>query len=439
MSKPKREDRVESELVFVKASDVKIMPPEFVLDGMAIKGGLAVVQGEPKQGKSMLLAMQIANALGDDKLINAGMEKPGQVIAMFDEDACTFTVVPRLKAAGVSDEGLSRVHFLKSALSVYADTTKSKRMFSFAQDMKALRKEIERRSQDGPVYVFIDPLLNYCSGTDVYKQTDVRQVLMPLAEMAEEFGATFVIVVHERKASEGKQRSSAIHLSNGSGAIPQSARLVWRVSKISPDEDCQIFEVLTVKNNLSRDTRGFRYEIKERMVQTEKGQHSFPYAELVGRVNRSADEALREMEALLGNGASTGRRALPNKTEQAMEFTLEQLKGGPLSVAVMEERAGGRHAPKTLVNARNRLKDEGIVSFDKFPSGSTLWFIVSKDGDKGTEGIDGHKGTEGIEDVSDSLNEYNKEPYDPEYPYTPDDIEDPQYCHDHEEVEDPTF
>ena len=91
--------------------------------------------------------------------------------------------MPRLKAAGAD---LDRVHIIKMVCEPDEDGQPQKRMFSLVTDLEMLRQKIIKIGNVAAV--LIDPITAYLGVDEVdsYRDTDVRAVLGPLKELAEE-------------------------------------------------------------------------------------------------------------------------------------------------------------------------------------------------------------------------------------------------------------
>ena len=91
------------------------------------------------------------------------------------EDDLGDTVVPRLTAAGAD---LSRILILNMVRE-----KGRKRMFSLISDLDLLRAKITEIDAKA---VLIDPVSAYLGKTDSFRQTEVRNVITPLADLASE-------------------------------------------------------------------------------------------------------------------------------------------------------------------------------------------------------------------------------------------------------------
>ena len=108
--------------------------------------------------------------------------------------------------------------------------------------------------------VVIDPIAAYCGNVDSHKNSDVRGLLAPLAELASRHRLAIVAVTHLSKSGGTK----AVYRAMGSLAFAAAARAVWAIVK-DPD-DPQRRLLLPAKLNLAQDPDGLAYRIQEGRV-----------------------------------------------------------------------------------------------------------------------------------------------------------------------------
>src|SRR5712664_1140227 len=158
-------------------------PNRFALGKIGILGGL------PDRGKGLIAAYMIARATrGDLWPCKEGRAVQGNVILLTAEDDIEDTVLPRLVGAGAD---LDRVHIIKMVRQ-----GDKRRMFNLVSDLELLRQKIAEVGN--VVLIFIDPVSAYMGvgKVDSYRTTDVRGVLGPLKELAEEMMAAIIGIMH---------------------------------------------------------------------------------------------------------------------------------------------------------------------------------------------------------------------------------------------------
>lgn len=248
------------------------------------------------------------------------------VILLSAEDAVDDTIRPRLDAAGAD---CSRV-FVAQMVQEWDEEGSHSRSFSLENDIDLLRNTIDQIRGAG--LIVIDPISAYLGGTDSHKNADVRAVLAPLAELAEESGAAIIVVSHLNKAS-----GSAMYRTVGSIAFVAAARAAWAVVKDQSDPARRL--VLPVKNNLGDDDSGLAYELRT----AENGAGYVAWEP--GKISVNVDEAL-------GRPEDAGTSAL----DDAIEWLESELSAGPVRVKELQTHAKQNgHSWRTVERAKKRL------------------------------------------------------------------------------------
>jgi putative DNA primase/helicase len=253
--------------------------------------------------------------------------------------------LPRLTAAGADAD---RIHFVNSAL-----IGGEAKHFSLVTDLRLLRKAIVRIGD--VVLVIIDPVSAYLGvgKVDGRSATDVRGVLTPLKDMAEELHVAVIGIAHFNKRDDIK---SALLRVSDSIAYVAAARHVYAVLDDPEDKDAKLF--LKAKNNLARDTKALRYGMSVKTVghDTKLGVDiNAPYI-----VWHPQHVEITANEAMQAAGGHTAKR-------EAREFLLERLEAGPAnSDDIVEEAKQEGIAEKTLRRAKKELgiksrKQQGSV------------------------------------------------------------------------------
>ena len=154
----------------------------------------------------------------------------GSVILLTAEDDAADTVRLRLDAMGAD---VSRIHLLEAVQIPVEDkdgkTTIHKRTFCLQLDVAALM-HAPPLIPDCRL-ISIDPLSAYLGKTDAHKNADVRGVLTPLIELAQERRIAVLGIDHLNKRGTGP----AIYRSMGSLAFVAAARAVWAVVRDKTD------------------------------------------------------------------------------------------------------------------------------------------------------------------------------------------------------------
>lgn len=228
-------------------ADVEPTPIDWLWYGRIALGKLTVIAGHAGLGKSFLtcdIAARVSAGLPWPDEVGACPQ--GDVLVLNAEDDPGDTIRPRLDAAGAD---VRRVHFIDGVDGMTAGEIDP---FDLARDSRILREHIEQTP--GVKLVTIDPVTAYVGQVDDHRNSEVRGLLRPLAELARDTGVAIVIVTHLNKGA-----GEAINRVIGSIAWGAAARAVWAVIRDPADADRRLF--LNIKNNLGLETLGLAYRI----------------------------------------------------------------------------------------------------------------------------------------------------------------------------------
>jgi len=294
---------------FVRPGDVAAEQVRWLWRGYIPLGKLAVVDGDPGLGKSMMmtdLAARISTgaAMPDG---SPGLDEPAGVLLLSAEDGIGDTITPRLTAAGaVMDRALVFDRFV---------AVDGERLPTL-DDLAAMEEGIEAV---GARLVVIDPLMAFLPPhVNAYRDQDVRRVLAPLSKLAERTGAAIVIVRHPNKAVG----MSALHRGGGSIGIIGAARSGLLVAPDPNDPEGPRRIIAVVKNNLAPPAPSLAYHIET----AENG---------AGRIVWEGPVAFtaNQLTAGLTDGKEQGARS------EAMDFLRDALGDSPQPVVAMKQAA----------------------------------------------------------------------------------------------------
>ena len=266
----------EDEFFGILLSDVKTHPIEWLWQGRIPLGKITILDGDPGIGKS-LIAINIAAC------VSAGHPMPdgtpgiqGGVILIAPEDSSADTIKPRLEAIG----GDSRQVLLLNSI----ESFDAKKMgifvysFSLARDLQDLEKTIKRRKAK---LVVLDPLMAVLGhGVSAANDQDIREVLTPLAQVAERTRCAILVIRHLNKGSS----TNPLYRGAGSIGIIGAARMGLIAVRASYDE--QICILATSKNNLSKHASHLIYQIVE-------NEQKIPYIQWLGEIHETVSNLLR--------------------------------------------------------------------------------------------------------------------------------------------------
>jgi putative DNA primase/helicase len=308
---------------------IEPVPVDWLWPERLARGKLTLLGGNPDLGKSQI-AIDAAARLTTGRHWPNGPRAPmGSAIFICSEDDVADTIRPRAEAAGAN---LDMLHVLKST--VVRDG--KRKTFSLQHDLAVLGEAVSQLGN--AALVTIDAITSYMGLIDSHRTTDVRAVLEPVGDFAQEFGVSVLGITHPPKA----QQANALHAFTGSLAFVATARLAFFVTE-EPETDRRL--LLSVKNNLGPKAQGIGYRIGTRLVT--RGIMA-PYILWDDApVDVTANQALAASAAALKDGG-----ALRN----AKEFLRELLANGPIDAKHGEEAAKANGiSERTLNRAKSDL------------------------------------------------------------------------------------
>jgi hypothetical protein len=339
------------DLVTALVADLEMCGIDWLWPGRFARGKFGLIAGLPDYGKGQIAAFITAAVTAALELpCDEGTAPQGNVIWFNAEDGARDTIKPRLIAAGAD---INRVHIVNGARVGGEDKT-----FSLVTDLRLLRKKILQIGN--VVLVIIDPVSAYLGvgKVDGRSATDVRGVLTPLKDMAEELHIAVIGIAHFNKKDDVK---SALLRVSDSIAYVAAARHVYAVLDDPEDKDSKLF--VKAKNNLAKDTKALRYGIGVKTVGHDAKlgvDINAPYI-----VWHPQHVEITANEAMQAAGSHTAKR-------EAREFLLERLEAGPAnSDDIIEEAKQEGIAEKTLRRAKKEL---GIKSRKQQGRTDGPWF-----------------------------------------------------------------
>jgi len=223
--------------------------------------------------------------------------------------------------------------------------TESERMFSLVTDLPALRQKI---LEIGNVaMIIIDPVTAYLGvgKVDSFRATDVRAVLSPLKDLAEELRMAVLGIMHFNKKIDVTNVLLRISDSLAYGA---ASRHVYAVIN-DPDNHRRLF--VRGKNNLARhDQKTLAFSIDAREVGTDKRTgNSIIRPHVVWHDEPVDITAVEAMQAATENKS-------PSARDNAKRFIETLLSNGPIGAKDMQEAAKENGiSRRTLDRAREAL------------------------------------------------------------------------------------
>lgn len=241
-------------------------PVRWLLDDLVLQGELTHLDGREGIGKGLLCV----------SLAVIAVEAGGGVIWLSAEDSPRDTVVPRLRAAGISDVLLERVHF--HVLDV---------PFSIEKDSRRLREDIARLDAG---LIVVDPVKSYGGGSQLTPDSNndlhARALMGPLSAIAQACDIAVVSVGHWRKGSDDLPAADRSH---GSVGFRQVARGVVSMARRG-----ERGAISLTKCNLGPTGHTVEYTIETRHVDFSGGGGEYPVLQFGPRYDGDLDSWLRE-------------------------------------------------------------------------------------------------------------------------------------------------
>jgi DNA polymerase I-like protein with 3'-5' exonuclease and polymerase domains len=358
------------------AAVVKMEAIDWLWPGRFALGKLGILAGLPDEGKSSLLCY-IAGRLTNTKLAWPNDEgcatKHGTVLLLTCEDSPADTLVPRLAAA---DADLDRIEIIQMVHDRdVKDGRERRRMFSLAEDIDLLRRKIEKLGD--VVAIEIDPVTAYLgtgkNGVDSFRDTDVRAVLGPLVQLADDMRIAIIAIMHFNKKTD--VTNALLRISN-SLAFGGVARHVFAITK---DVANSRRLMSRAKNNIASEennqTLAFHFATKNVGKDWRDGRPiEAPYVEFEpGYVDVTATEAL----------SAVNENKTPGAVDDAKDFLREMLvaAGGRAPKAEIEEAAEAEKISEmTLRRAKKRLKIQAEKDRST-PDGKWYWVLPDEAGE----------------------------------------------------------
>ena len=278
-----------TELQMIKMSEIQSQEVAWLWYPFIPYGKLTIVQGDPGDGKTMLV-LNIAAKLSKGEGIDSEMKltEPLTVIYQSAEDGLADTVKPRLEAAGANCENIS----------VIDESIKSLSMIDERLEEAVIRTKAK--------LLILDPIQAYLGGDmDMNRANEARDITKKLAALAEKYQCAIVLVGHMNKAAGNK----AAYRGMGSidfFAVARSVLLVCRV-----EGEANIRAVVQIKNNLAAFGRPKAFELSEDGFHW-LGDYEITADEVLGGIAPKANK-LEQAKRLLREVAETNNAMQSNE------------------------------------------------------------------------------------------------------------------------------
>lgn len=319
------------------------VPPErirWVWPNRIPAGKLSILAGDPGLGKSFMALDMIARvssgALWPD---DSGRAPIGSAIILSGEDGLGDTLRPRLDQL---DADCSRVFALRGVHRGGGETRPIT-----VQDVESLRAAIEQAGDCR--LVMVDPVSCYLGDIDAHRDTEVREALAGLEQVAQDTGAAILGVMHLAKSDASRK---AVYRLMGSLAFTAAPRAVWSVSADPDDKDLRV--LTCVKMNIAQPAAPWGYRVDDGGLHWEESAYQ------------------------PASGDDDGERDSESAIDRAIAYLRHSLRDGPLSAGTIEIRGkSAGHSKRTLARAKSQA---GICS-RKGTDGVWRWFLPDAEGE----------------------------------------------------------
>ena len=299
---------IRTELKMIKMSDIEAQEIEWLWYPYIAYGKLAIVQGDPGDGKTTLilnLAAKLTKGEGLDE--NMKVTEPMNVIYQTAEDGLADTVKPRLLQAGADCEKVLVIDESEKSLSMLDERIE------------------ETLIKTGARVLILDPIQAYLgSGTDMNRANEVRNMTKRLAVLAEKYKCAIILIGHMNKAAGNK----AAYRGMGSIDFYAVARSVLLVGRVEGEPN--IRAMVQIKNNLAEFGHAKAFRLSEEGFRW-LGDYEITADEVLGgyapKINKleQAKDLLRELSKELEKVESNSIYDMA-KEQNISKRTLENAK-----------------------------------------------------------------------------------------------------------------
>ena len=359
----------DSSLIITRCSDLKARPVKYLVPGRIPVGKLILWAARGGTGKSTL-SRSLASDVSAGRCA-FGMDYPdpvqGKVLIVAAEDGPADTILPDLLAAGADIDRIALLEGVKHK--------GVKHSFTLLPEHVNL---VRARLKQAPdiILIILDPVASFVGRTriDDHRGTELRLVLDPLSEMAEEFGVTILLIAHTNKSA-----GDAIDRIAGSAAYRDTVRAYFLVTE-DPEDDQQRV-LVPVKENLPGFDRTSVVFGLELLSNTDAAtvMNKKQFAELSDEDRGIMRDELRRVRFFApkkvdANEAVKGKKEDKNKVEKCAEWLKAFL--GDYAYPSSEIDAAARKEQFTFDNvskAKTILKETGLRNTNQGRFGGKWW------------------------------------------------------------------
>lgn len=322
----------------IRCDTVEIQPIDWVWEGFIASRCFTILAGPEGCGKTQISLSLAATLTVGGLWPDGARATPGAVVFWSGEDDLSYTLKPRLLAAGGNED---RLHFVGCTVQ-----GSRRRAFNPSIDTDPLRDAIE--AIGGCRLIVVDPIVCAVSG-DSNSNGDVRRGLQPLIELAADLNAGLLGITHLSKGTEGRRPVERV---TGSLAYTAQARTVLMAALDPNDLDGKRRFFVRAKSNLGPDSGGFEYQVENvQIAATERGPVQATRVLWGSAVDGRAEDLMASIE-------SDRTREGLNACDQWLVSYLEDRGGSAPQREVLEVGQQQGFSERTIYRARSR---QGVV------------------------------------------------------------------------------
>lgn len=343
---------IEETLAWERLSEIEMRSIVFLDKPFWQEAAFHLLVGRKGVGKGTMLADLAARVTRGD------LSTKSNVVWIASEDSAAIDIKPRLLAAEGDAE---RAVVIKDWIQL-------------PRDIDALSFTLAEINDVG--LVIIDPVGNHITGKNANSDTDIRDAIAPLNDLADEHST---MVVGVRHLSEKECKNGAIAAILGASAWVQVPRAVIAIARDNEDAGVSHIQCL-LGNRLPPESSGRTFAIEGELLDG-----------LENEVTRAiwTGDSTKSVETLIGEA-----RKEPSKSGAARDLILDTLEAAVGRRVESDEldalvaRKTGL-ASQTIRNLRVGLKNEGLIRSvpEKDEAGQVeRWLVERTNAPRGDEG-----------------------------------------------------
>jgi hypothetical protein len=360
--------------IIVLASEIEPTKIKWLWQGRIPLGMMTTFAGSGGLGKTFVLLDIVARvSKGTQWPDGVAGNAPGSVLYISGEDNPNDTLVPRLIAL---EGDRSKVGFFKPEVLG---------QFSLER-IDMIEMALDQLGKDCRL-ICIDPPTSFLAGTDDHKNSELRELLTPISQLAARRNVAVVFITHINKGGGGKV--DAVMRIIGSVAWSTAVRAAHMFCEDPNDPAQSLF--LVAKINGAKKRKGIAYKIKQL---DENEVDGLARVEWLGEVDTTANEAM------------SGSSKKVSRSECAAEWLVERFRiqlewESEKLFANAKEEGISRNS---IFDAKNNLGSGIRVKRNMRADGTNFYvWAVMPDWEKFTEKTPGHQDTRTPETESESF------------------------------------